>query len=384
MNWNTIIGQERIQGMLQRCILSDRIPQALLLAGQEGAGTVALALALARTVNCSHPVATADTIAPCETCQACIQSAILQHPNISLVSALPTPKKDGEESLKDEVIDEIRERTRELSTDPYGSFRISNATQIRIGQIRELKRSLSLSQIQTGRRVVIIINAEEMRVEAANAFLKTLEEPHDNVTIILTTSRPEMLLQTIVSRCQEMTIPPLDDEDIVHALVSRELCSREEAMIIAPFAQGNLQKAIDHLSDDVRALRETSIDLLRIALKGKEYRNQLLDAVAEAVDSKNRARAEAILSMIAQWLRDAHAIALTGDGAPIVNADQRVALERFAAAFGTADFPAVLSVLERASRDISRNVSIHLILITALLEMRKIFAVTRMKDKATS
>ncbi|MBC8124486.1 MAG: hypothetical protein H7X70_02020 [Candidatus Kapabacteria bacterium] len=385
MKWNSIIGQDRLQRMLQRCILDDRIPQALLLTGFEGAGTVALALAFARTVNCEQPVRTSDTIAPCEQCHACKQSISLQHPNISIVTALP-PKKKGEtqDVPKDEVIAELQGAIHSLALDPYTSLRLANATTIRIAQIRELKRTLSLSAAQSGRRVVIILNADEMNVEAANSFLKTLEEPNNNVTIILTTERQEALLQTIVSRCQELVVPPLDDADIVHALVDRGHCDEDEALIIAPFAQGNLHKAIDYLSDDIRALRETAVDLLRTALKGKDYRNALADAVQEASESRSKSQADAILSLLALWLRDAYVIALAGDGAPIVNIDHRPALERFAAAFGGADFPAVLQAIELAHRDLARNVSISLVLLTTMLDIRRVFAATRHKDRATA
>lgn len=384
MTCKTIIGQTRVQKMLQRCILDNRIPHALLLTGQEGAGTVALALAFARTVNCESPVSTASTIAPCETCHACVQGASLQHPNIRVVASLPSGKADTEDELKDDVIAELRDAIQALAIDAYIPVRLANATQIRIGQIRELKRSLSLSAVQGGRRVVIILNAEEMTIEAANAFLKTLEEPHDDVTLILTTSRPERLLQTIVSRCQELIVPPLDDDDIIKALLDRSLCTVEEATIIAPFAQGNLQKAIDYLSEDIRALRETAVNLLRAALKGKDFRNGLMDAVEEAADGRNKARADAILSLLALWLRDAHVIAMAGEGAPIINVDHRAALERFAAAFGQADFPAVLAAVEQASRHLARNVSVQLVLSTAMLEIRRVFAATRITDRTAS
>ncbi|MBK6292732.1 MAG: hypothetical protein IPF59_13440 [Ignavibacteria bacterium] len=383
MTWNTIIGQERVQKMLQRCILDNRIPHALLLTGHEGSGTVALALAFARTVNCERPLATETTIAPCETCHACIQGASLQHPNIRIVTSLPSGKADTEDELKDEVITELREAIQGLASDAYLPIRLANATQIRIGQIRELKRSLSLSAVQGGRRVVIILNAEEMTVEAANAFLKTLEEPHDDVTLILTTARPERLLQTIVSRCQELIVPPLDDDDIIAALVERELCTRDEATIIAPFAQGDLKRAIDYLSEDIRALRETAVNLLRAALKGKDFRNGLMDAVEEAADGRNKSRADAVLSLLALWLRDAQAIALAGEGAPLVNVDHRPALEKFAAAFGQADFSAVLSVIEQASRHLARNVSVSLVLSTAMVDIRRVFAATRTTERVT-
>lgn len=383
MKWDNIIGQDRVKAMLQRCIIDRRIPQSLLLTGQEGAGSVAIALAFARTVNCLEPSIGASTVAPCEKCKACIQSIHLQHPNIQIITSMPAAKKgDSDEAPKDAVVMEIREAIECLAADPYESIRLTGATEIKIYQIRELKKSLSMSAIQDGRRVVIIISADEMRVEAANAFLKTLEEPHDDVTLILTSARPERLLQTIVSRCQEMIIPPLDDADIVRTLVDRGLCTEEEASIIAPFAQGNIQKAIDFLSEDVKALGETAMVLLRAALRGSGYRNPLIDAVNEASDGRNKARAESVVSLLSLWIRDAHAISVAGYNAQIVNIDQREALIRFSDAFGQADFLSVLATLEGASRDLARNVSVSLVLTTTMLELRRYFAQARIQERS--
>lgn len=377
MRWSSILGQERVAQMLQRCIVDQRVPQALLLTGREGAGTIALALAFARTVNCRNPLVWHHSVAPCEACSSCIQSATLQHTNIKLIMALPAGKADTEEDVADDVLESLRDIIGAVAEDPYTRVRLPNASMIRIGQIREVKRMLSLSAAQEGRRVVIIVNAEEMNVEASNAFLKTLEEPHDDVTIIMTTSRPERLLQTIVSRCQELIVPPLSDEIVIKTLVARGLCSEDEASLVAPFAEGDIQRAADFVSEDVRTLRNSALALLRSALRGKDYRNALSDAAAEIGDERSKAKAEATLSLLAVWLRDAYALALGGPDVRLVNADDRSALEKFAAAFGSADLLSVITVIERAARDIQRNTSITLTLLTAMMDIRVIIARTR-------
>jgi DNA polymerase III gamma/tau subunit len=228
-----------------------------------------------------------------------------------------------------------------------------------------------------GRRIALIERADRMNEAAQNALLKTLEEPHDDVTIIMTTSRPERLLQTIVSRCQELIVPPLSDEIVIKTLVARGLCSEDEASLVAPFAEGDIQRAADFVSEDVRTLRNSALALLRSALRGKDYRNALSDAAAEIGDERSKAKAEATLSLLAVWLRDAYALALGGPDVRLVNADDRSALEKFAAAFGSADLLSVITVIERAARDIQRNTSITLTLLTAMMDIRVIIARTR-------
>lgn len=370
--------------MLRRCISNGRLPQALLLAGSEGAGAAALALAFARTMVCESPRADVDGPAPCETCRSCRQSASLQHSDIRIVVAYPAGKADSDDDLKTEVIEEIRSAVVAMAEDPYREIRLTGATQIRIGQIRELKRSLSLSSSQGGRRVVIILRADEMTTEASNAFLKTLEEPHADVTVILVTSRPERILPTISSRCQELVIPPIDDVDIADALVRRGLCDETEARLTASFAQGSFTRAVALLSDDMKTQREDIVDLLRTSLKGRDFRPRLISLVADIAEGRDKVRIETMLGLLALWLRDAHMIAAVGPNAAIVNTDQRDALIKFADAFGAADFPSALTVIERSVREVYRNVHPQLTLLTMCMTIRRLLYGARSAQGASA
>ena len=385
MAWQQVIGQDRVKRMLQRSIIGERIPQSLLFSGEDGAGTLALSLAFARVVNCENPVVTDDAIDACGTCRSCVQAAQLQHPNITLVASLPSGAKiETTSDLNPAQLEEWKGLIATAAEDPYAEFRMHGATLIRIPQIRDLKRSLSLSNSQEGRRVVIIHHADEMNVEAANAFLKTLEEPHDNVTLILTTERPERLLQTIVSRCQEVIVSPLDDKEIIDALVSEGRCDRDEAALVAPFAEGSLTRARDFLGEDVGSEREQAVALLRAALKGRDFRVDLADLAAQAAEGRDRRRAAMLLSLLALWLRDARSISVMGGVAPIANIDQQEALERFASGFGAADFDKALTILEEAVRDIYRNVTIVTVILTCMLSLRRVFAQARAASEASS
>ncbi|MDZ4746004.1 MAG: hypothetical protein SGJ05_08375 [bacterium] len=377
MSWKSVIGQRGVKRMLQRAILQKRLPQAILMTGQEGAGTAALAIAFARVVNCEQPLTGEDMIDACGVCHACVQNQGLQHPNVTVVTALPAGKGDADEDMKTEVFDALRLQLREMADDPYDEAQLAGATQIRIGQIRRLKQSLMLSASQNGHRVVLILRADEMTHEASNAFLKTLEEPHDGITIILTTSKPARILPTIASRCQEIICPPLEDADIVEELVRRNDCSESEARLIAPFAQGSLTRARAFLSEDMNAAREEAVNMLRIALRGRDYRVPLVEAAADVADGRDKVRLETMLSLLALWLRDARNVSVSGDDAAIVNGDQLEPLTRFAQGFGGADFNAALTIIELAARDIHRNVHPQLVLVTSMLALRRVFLTAR-------
>lgn len=374
MGWDRIIGQQPLREMLQRSIVGGRIPQALIFSGANGRGSLALALEFARTVNCEHPSTSGVSIDACGTCHSCIQARSLQHPNIRVITALPAGKIEQESDLKEDVIDEIREMTSSLAEDPYSPARITGANAIRIWQIRELNRSMALSSMQGGRRVIIIVDAELMNQESSNAFLKNLEEPHDDVTIILTSSQPERLLPTIVSRCQELVVPPIDDHALVAEIVQRGGCDEAEARIVASFAGGDMTKALAFMAEDVQQIRNDVVDMLRAALRGRDYRLGIAAAAEHVGERRDRDRAQMYLSFLAQWIRDAYIVSTTDDRSLIVNRDVLETLKRFAASFGRSDIQSVLSSIERASRDIQQHVSIPLTFTSLMLELRQLFA----------
>lgn len=371
MSWNRVVGQHSVVRLLMQAAASDRLPHGLLLKGDTGAGTLALAIALARTITCDKPITTGG-YGPCDTCHSCVQNHTLQHPNISIITALPAGKADTENDLPQDVVDELAHNIRELATDAYAPFNLTGATQIKIGQIREIKRQLSMSAMQSGRRVVIIHLVETMTVEAANAFLKALEEPQSNVLLILTSEAPERLLPTITSRCQQLSVPPIDDDDIVAALIA-EGVELQEAMLVAPFARGNMTLARAYLREDVQAERATVLTLLRTAMRGRDFRIALIDAIAGATDRRDRTRTLLMLNLLALWFRDVQTVLALGTDATITNLDQRESVVRFASSFGTADFSLALDIVDRGVRDVRRNVAQNTILLSTLLMLRTHF-----------
>jgi DNA polymerase-3 subunit delta' len=379
MAWNSIIGQQRVKTILQRAILEHKIPHGYCFWGMEGVGKDALALEFAKTVNCPYPRETDDGIEACGTCKSCIQADKIEHPNIKFVFSLPAGKSaDSRDDspifrLTDDQIKLIQEQLQIKSENPYHNITIPNASQIRISSIRDVKKSVTMSASQQGRRVVIISEADEMTTEAANAFLKTLEEPHDEITLILTTARHDSLPQTILSRCQQIYCDALTDDDIADALTARMNLEYEEARLISSFAQGSYARACEFLDENMRRMRLEVVDLLRSALKKTFYRAEVLSHLEKMTGEKDRTRVEMMLMLLMMWLRDCHAFAAARYDAPIINIDQRDTIEKFATAFAGADYPSAISAVEDAIIHIRRNVQIQLTMLTLLITCRRIF-----------
>jgi len=173
----SVVGHEWAIDLLKRQHLAGRLPQSLLLTGPLNAGKGTLAQYWAQFLNC------VGQTKPCGRCLSCRKVISGNHPDVRILD-------DDHQALK-------------------------------IDQIRALQHELSLSPVEGQYRVAVLCNFERATTGAANALLKTLEEPASQVVLILTAPDPGSLLPTIVSRCQMLTLRLLPSEQIIAALQNR-------------------------------------------------------------------------------------------------------------------------------------------------------------------
>ena len=369
MSFAGVIGQQRVTNLLGRIEASGQIPHALLFVGPEGSGKDAVALHLARRLLCSDRRPGDD---PCDACSACRAVIAMQHPNLTFVCALPSGKNEDGRSdhplarLSESELEAVREELRLKGEDPYHRIEIAKAQQIKISSIRQVRRDLSKGISSPGPRVVIVSEAERMRKEAANAFLKTLEEPAADTRIILTTSNPDRLPATILSRCQIVRFDRLDESAISEALTSRYEASREQAALASRLAQGSLTRAIELLSEEVAHERLDVLTFLRSALK----RSPL--AAHEAIESitagSDRHRIERLLNLLVLWLRDVFVLSVTDGDRHVVNTDQRHDMESFLKNFPHAPVSEMIESTEEGIASIRTHAQPSLVL--TVLAMR--------------
>ena len=269
--------------ILKRALAHKTLAHAYLFSGDAGIGKKMSALALAAAVNC--PDAGAD--GGCGECPACRKVAAASHPDVHLVAA------DGDE--------------------------------IKIDQIRQIQSDLSLRPFEGARKVLIMDGAEGMNAAAANAFLKTLEEPPGETLIVLISAMPQSLLPTIRSRCQDIRFLPLPRRTLAQVLAQKRGCSEDDARFIAGLAQGSLGRGLDMDIEEEKTAREEILTLW----SGLERMGpgEVL-AQAEAL-SKDRDRLARWLAVGVDWLRDAMVFQVTGDEDLLVHAQSRVLLEEW-------------------------------------------------------
>lgn len=197
----TVIGHDREVSALSRALASGSLTHAVLLTGPAGTGKTHLALELAKALNC-----TGDD-PPCGMCKDCRQIAAISHPDVTVIERL-----DGKDSIA-------------------------------IQQVRELRDAASLRPFQGKKKVYIIAGAEALTPQAADALLKTLEEPQPQVVLILTATDLESLPATVASRCRLLRLHQAPTADLEVALEKRGL-SLDDARRLSRLAQGNVGWAL--------------------------------------------------------------------------------------------------------------------------------------------
>ncbi len=347
------------------------MPNAYLFTGAEGTGKDAMAIEIAKALNCTNSRTEA-----CDECENCKAIGSLASPLLYFITSLSkdsekaSSKDDDEDEDGIAKIDIIREQFESKARDPYHNIQIPKALAINIKQIRDLRMVLSRSMTAGRKRIVIISEADTMRKEAQNAFLKTLEEPHDNTLIILTSSNPGKLYATILSRCQDLRFDLLSPNEIADALVERDELDRTQAEFLARLAGGSFSAARSLVSEDIAVLRNQVVQLLLMGLS-KSRKNALaeidnfLPRAGGGSFLEKRQTVEQLLHLLTLWLRDALALA-SGSDQYLFNIDQLDYLKRFTTKFGN---PRNIANALRTVEVAQRNVRLQLQLRPVVLQM---------------
>ena len=241
MSWNELLGQGPAKKFLQAALGSGRAPHGYLLEGPSGVGKRTTARILAQTLLCE--VGRAE---PCGTCKSChwfVQGAGLVngHPDLLLPVKCDASGQPTERLIKDQE------------------------PQLPLSSMLYMCEQLHRSPVVGRKRVAIVPEAQRMcrgQAEAANAFLKTLEEPPASSIVILTSSQPDAMLETILSRVQPVRLRRLSREELrsgleLHAERSgRKLPAAQELELAIGLSDGSLGRALELIEGDLKTWRE--------------------------------------------------------------------------------------------------------------------------------
>ncbi len=306
----SVVGHEWAVALLRRSLAEGRVGHAYLITGSPHIGKTTLARVLAQALNCAHPEADER---PCGECRSCRLVSNNHHPDVQFIG-------------------------------PDGVY-------LKIGQIRDVQRQVALSPLEGRRKVYILQDMERATVEAANALLKTLEEPPSHAVLILTASEAEALLPTIVSRCQVLPLRPLSRQAIEQALMERWQVSPEQALLLANLSGGRLGWAVEAaVQPSFLKRRAQRLDELQELMgQGRAERFIYADRL-----SRNAATLRETAALWLTWWRDLLLIA-HGSTATPTHQDRSAELHRWAAKLQPEQVLQVVEATRAAIRGLDSN-----------------------------
>jgi DNA polymerase-3 subunit delta' len=316
MPFRDIAGHRRLLDLTARAAVRGSLPPSLIFSGPEGVGKRRAAVALAQLLNCLTP-ASNDA---CGACRACTRIARGVHPDVLIVQ----PGDTGA---------------------------------IKIEQVRDAIERSAYRPFEGRRRVVIIDDADAMVGEAQNALLKTLEEPPAASSFVLVTSRPDVLLPTVRSRCQRLRFGRLAPAEIVAVLEAEHGFASADAHASAAASDGSIGRALESSSEDHAEAREAAATMLTDLAASADPRGRLERAKALAAGGVDRDELGRRLRAAASMLRDVGVLLARADERDLANADLKPQLTRLTRTFDTDRALRAFSTIDRALEALERNAS---------------------------
>ncbi len=361
--WEGIYGQTSVINILTKLIDNSKIPHALLFTGSDGVGKEFTAIRFAQALN-------AKFSATDESEKANNLISRYTEPYIKYITPLPRGKNETEsngpfEKLSSEENELFHSQLSEKIKNPYFKIQIPKANQIKISSIRDINKFLSFNFSDVSHRIVLISDAHLMNEAAQNALLKNLEEPPEGIIFILSTQYPNLLRETIRSRCWSLPFQPLKDEDVKDILINHFNIDSQLAWEVAGFSGGSVRTALKLLEQEFEKLRDKTIIILRYSF-GRKY-NSALSEFQELVSNNSAETLKLIIQMIITWLTDVQKYRFeSGDYYFTKHIET---LEKFNARFPDLELREIIFKLDRLATVIHNNVNINTIMFNIVFEL---------------
>ncbi len=321
MPFNTIIGHHRPIQWLQTAVRTHHLGHAYLFHGEPAIGKRQTAQALTQLLHCEMPQSDSAPDA-CGTCRSCHQVEQTIHPDCLIIQP-----EDGQKQNP----------------------------KIKIDQIREIEHLVIYRPLIGSHKICLIDEAETMTIEAANALLKTLEDPPDHCLFLLISSRPEHLLPTIRSRCIALRFSPLPVGDVFEFLKKHSSMESSDARLVATFSEGRLGQAL-HLDPE-----ELKVNLRQYwALLFEEHSDSAAHVFAISESLVKSHQVPEAIHWFQQGLRDLLLLSLEETNSPTLYCDQEPTLRHLAKRIRPSDILELIKELHQLERDQQRNLNMQI------------------------
>jgi DNA polymerase-3 subunit delta' len=328
-----VLGHQSQARLISVSLLGDRPAHACLFAGPDGVGKFFFALQTAKLLLCGK----AKGKDACDFCKSCRQADHDNHPDLRRVEAA--------EKKRFISLEQVQELCGQYALRPHGE-----------------------------RRIAIVRDADRMTTEAANALLKTLEEPPAWGLLILTTSRPHALPDTILSRCQMLRFGPLPRADVVRVLSAAGDQPPEAVEFAANLADGSPGRALDLLECGAAELRDRLLERLRGYDSQQNF--ELATEALGADDQLSRRPLEEVrrtvrlaLQLMLRYFRDVWSVQVGASDGRLFHADRAADIRAAAERLTPRATERAMDLLLRTWRQLDLNANPRLLLETAFFEL---------------
>lgn len=364
MRFSDVIGQTYPKQLLQQMTTGSRLPHALLLLGPAGSGKKALALALAQYVLCENR----NADGACGQCSACRKVDKLLHPDLHF--SFPSI---GTNATSEIFLPQWRSA---IAENPY--FDVNHWLQLigaenKQGNITKeecvnIIRKLSLKTFE-GEYKILIMWLPEYLGKEGNRLLKMIEEPPEQTLFFLLAENPELILPTILSRCQLVKINPLADDEIVAGLIERGIAGRREAEGVAYLSNGNFYEACKLVADHQHDFAIKLLDWLRKAFSGNGVE---LVRWSEDMAGIGREKQKQFLRYALHFMREYMALLITGNPKVRLQPDELQTAQKLTNVIAFDQLELITRLFDACSYHVERNANPKVLFLDASIQLHRI------------
>ncbi|MDQ5987139.1 MAG: hypothetical protein CSYNP_02876 [Syntrophus sp. SKADARSKE-3] len=332
MSFKSIYGHEQQIAILRNAVVRNRLAHAYLFHGMEGIGKRTIAITFAKALLCNvqdntpgnEPDNNNDS---CDRCPSCLKIDHGNHPDVVIV-------------------------------EPDGAF-------IKIQAVRDMMNAMAFRPLEGGRRVFILNDADKMNPTAANALLKTLEEPSRSNILLLVTSHPHQLPMTILSRCQPLRFQPLPREIVSRYLQDQHALTNAEADTLAASSGGSISRALQLNRDEYLGVRNEMMEYLA----AKHESNPLGTLFFIHFIGKDKKSLGDRLDIMKTCLRDVLVYRELGDKKVLINADHEDTIRAMGDRLTAKQLVSNIHIIDRLTRSLELNANKTLTLEAAMFKL---------------
>jgi len=364
MRFSDVIGQTYPKQLLRQMATGSRLPHALLFLGPAGSGKKALALALAQYVLCENP----GPEDACGLCNACRKVDKLLHPDLHF--SFPSI---GANATSEIFLPQWRSA---IAENPY--FDVNHWLQLigadnKQGNITKeecvnIIRKLSLKTFE-GEYKILIMWLPEYLGKEGNRLLKMIEEPPDQTLFFLLAENQELILPTILSRCQLVKVNPLHDEEVVEGLVRREVAGQREAESVAYLSNGNFFEACKLAADHQNDYATKLLDWLRKAYGGNGVE---LVRWSEEIAGIGREKQKQFLRYALHFMREYMALLVTGNAQVRLQPEELQTAQKLTTVIAFDQITLIAQLFDDCSYHVERNANPKVLFLDASIQMHHI------------